>query len=201
VKSPRKETLVDVFGAWNRMMAPFTPFMAEDLNHELGGKGLIAQADWPSPKDFPIDEKAELAETTVERVIEDARNILKVVKGSRAKLNVYVASDEAKAYFFEMVQAKQGGQNVGQVIKKYSALKIQPDRVFKLAYELGEDIMKMLTANRGFDEFKALSEAEGFMSRELGVKVAVQKAGAKGIHDPANKAKNALPNKPSFFLE
>jgi len=201
VKNPRKETLTDVFGAWNRMMAPFTPFMAEDLNHELGGKGLIAQADWPSPKDFPLDEKAELAESAAERVIEDARNILKVVKGSRNRLNVYVSSDEARDYFFELLQAKQGGQNVGQVIKKHAALKIQPDRVFKLAYELGEETLGMTTSNRGFDEFKALSEAESFMSRELGIKVVVQKAGSQGIRDPNNRAKDALPMKPALFLE
>jgi leucyl-tRNA synthetase len=201
VKSPRKETLMDVFGAWNRMMAPFTPFMAEDLNHELGGKGLIAQADWPHSKDFPIDERAELAESTVERVIEDARNILKVVKGGRTKLNVYASSDEAKAYFFELLQAKQAGQNVGQVVKKYSALKIQPDRVFKLAYELGEETLGTMMSNRGFDEFRALTEAEGFMSKELGIKVVVQKAGSKGVKDPSGRAKDALPSKPAFFLE
>jgi leucyl-tRNA synthetase len=200
-KAPRKQTLSDVFGAWNRMVAPFTPFMAEDLNHELGGKGLISQADWPSPKDLPIDEKAELAESTVERVIEDARNILKVVKGERSKLNIYVSSDEAKAYFFELIQAKKGGQNVGQVVKKYSALRIPPDRIFKLAYELGDEALATMSANRGFNEFSALSEAEGFISKEIGVRVVVQKAGSKGIRDPANKAKDALPSKTALFFE
>jgi leucyl-tRNA synthetase len=175
--------------------------MAEDLNHELGGKGLIAQADWPSLRDFPLDEKSELAESTIERVIEDARNILKVVKGSRTKLNIYASSDEARAYFFELIQAKQSGQNVGQVVKKYSVLKIQPDRVFKLAYEVGEENLKTMVDNRGFDEFKALAEAEGFMSKELGIKVVVQKAGSKGIRDPSGRSKDALPAKPAFFLE
>jgi hypothetical protein len=39
------------------------------------------------------------------------------------------------------------------------------------------------------------------MSGELGVQVAVQKAGMKDIHDPADKARDALPTKPGFFLE
>ena len=46
-----------------------------------------------------------------------------------------------------------------------------------------------------------LSDASEFMANELGVKVVVQKAGAKDIHDPANKAKDALPTKPGFYLE
>jgi hypothetical protein len=50
------------------------------------------------------------------------------------------------------------------------------------------------------DEFRALSDAEGFMSKELG-KVVVQKAGSKGIKGPSGSAKDALPSEPAFYLE
>jgi len=62
-------------------------------------------------------------------------------------------------------------------------------------------MLTKLLAHRGFDEFEVLSEASEFMSSELGIQVLVQRAGAKDIHDPANKAKDALPTKPGFFLE
>ncbi len=198
---PRKQTLTDVFSAWVRMMSPFAPFMAEDLNHELGAKGLVCQADWPSTSDFPLDEEAELAEAVVNRVIEDARNVLKVVKGPRTRLNVYVSSNSAKSYFFELAAAKKKNENVGAVVKKFASLKIQPDRVFRLGFELGDEMLAKLLSNKGFDEFEVLSGATGFMSNELGIRVVVQKAGTKDIHDPANKAKDALPTKPGFFLE
>ena len=200
-RSPRKESLVDAFGAWARMMSPFTPFMAEDLNHELGGKGLVCQADWPSVRDFPLDAGAELSEAVMNRVMEDARSVLKVVKGPRSKLNVYVSSDAAKSYFFELASAKKGNGNVGQVVKKFASLKIKPDRVFRLTFELGDEMMAKLVSTKGFDEYRTLSGASDYMSSELGVKVLVQKAGAKGVHDPANKANDALPTKPGFFLE
>jgi leucyl-tRNA synthetase len=200
-RHPRKETLVDIFTAWVRMMAPFAPFMAEDLNHELGGKGLVSQADWPSLRDFPLDEEAELGETVVTKVIEDARSVLKVVKGGHSKLNVYVCSDSARSYFLDLISAKQKKENIGQVVKKFASLKIQPDRVFKLTFELGEDMISKYTSHRGFDEYDALAGASEFMSKELGVAVRVQKAEAKDIHDPANKARFALPMKPAFFLE
>ena len=200
-KNPRKETLTDVFNAWVRMMSPFTPFMAEELNHELGGKGLVCQADWPSVRDFPLDEEAELAETVMNRVIEDARNVLRVVKGPRTALNVYVSSESAKSYFFELVAAKKKNENVGQVVKKFASLKIQPDRAFKLMFEVGEEMLGKLLSHREFDEYRTLSGASEFMASELGIKVVVQKAGAKDIHDPANRAKDALPTKPGFYLE
>ncbi|MDE1858084.1 MAG: leucine--tRNA ligase [Thaumarchaeota archaeon] len=200
-EKPRRQTLTEVFSAWVRMISPFTPFMAEDLNHELGGKGLICQADWPSPRDFPVDEEAVLGEAVLGKVIEDARNVLRVVKGKRSRLNVYVSSDSARSYFFEMASAKRKKENVGAVVKKYAQLKIQPDRVFKLAFEIGDDRLTKLLAHRGFNEFKALSGASGFMSAELGIPVVVQKAGSKTINDPANRAKDALPTKPAFYLE
>ncbi|QQG48480.1 MAG: leucine--tRNA ligase [archaeon] len=198
---PRRQTLEAVFVAWLRMMSPFTPFMAEDLNHELGGKGLASQADWPSTKDFPLDEEAELAEALLQKVMEDARNVMKLIKGPRKVLNVYVASDEARRYFAELAGAKARKENVGSVVKKYASLKISPDRVFKLSFELGEDLVGKLLGMKDFDEFAALSEAQEFMGRELGIKVNVQKAGSKGLSDPANKAKGALPIKPALLLE
>jgi len=198
---PRAQTLDDVFNAWVRMMAPFTPFMAEDLNHELGGKGLISQADWPSPGDFPLDEVAELSEAAVNKVIEDARNVLRVVKVPMTTLNIYVSSDDAKSYFAELASVKRDKGDVGAVVKKYSALKMPPDRVFRLTFELGEDMLGKFLSHRGFDEFAALSGAAEHLSKELGIKVKVQKAGSKGIRDPGNRAKDALPMKPSFFLE
>jgi leucyl-tRNA synthetase len=175
--------------------------MAEDLNHELGGKGLVCQADWPSPKDFPLDEEAELAEYDVGKVLEDARKVLTVVKGPKSKLNIYAASDLAKNYFHDLAGAKKKGENVGQVVKKYASLKIQPDRVFKLTFELGEEVIAKVLDHKEFDEYETLFGASGFMSKELGIKVVLQKAGAKELHDPANRAKDALPMKPAFFLE
>ena len=198
---PRRQTLMDVLSAWARMMSPFTPFMAEDLNRELGGKGLVCQADWPSTKDFPVDEEALLTEAVLAKVIEDARNVLRVVKGPRSRLNVYVCSDSARSYFLEMASAKQKKENVGVVVKRYSQLKVQPDRVFKLMFEVGDEMLAKMGSHKDFDEFGALSGASDFMSAELGIPVVVQKAGSKSVRDPANRAKDALPSKPAFYLE
>ncbi len=198
---PRKETVSAVFNAWVRLIAPFTPFIAEELNHELGGKGLVSQADWPSLKEFPLDEEAELAETLVNRVVGDARNVLKVVKGPRKTLNIYTSSDGARDYFVELVTARQRKENVGPIVKKNASLRMSPDRVFKLSYELGEDLLRRFLSHRKLDENGILAGAARFMSQELGIEVKVQKTGSKEFRDPTNKAKYALPMKPALFLE
>ncbi len=199
--APRSETLTDVFNVWLRLMAPFTPFMVEDLNHELGNKGLACQSGWPSLRDLPIDGDAELAEAVIGRVLEDARNVLRVVKGPRRKLNVYVSSDQARSYFAELIAAKQKKDSVGAVMKRFGHLKIPPDKVFRLGFELGEDMLGKYLGSKGFDEYDALSEASNFMSSELGIAVSVQKTGDKGTVDPTGKGKEALPMKPAFYLE
>ncbi len=198
---PRRETLQQAFEAWARMISPFTPFMAEELNHELGGKGLIAQADWPSQRDFPLDTEAELAETAVARLTEDARNVLKVVKGSKTRLNVYVASDEASSYFVALLEARKSNGGIGAVAKRFASVKIDPGRALKVAYELGDGLQGMILAHPRFDEYRALGEAAGFVGKELGLEVVVQKAGAKGTKDPGDRGRGALPLKPALFLE
>jgi leucyl-tRNA synthetase len=201
-EKPRYETLKKVFETWTRLVAPFIPFTAEELNKKMGNKGLITTADWPSVVDFPLDEAAEVSELLVAKVIEDARNLLKIIREKKNRLTIYVSSDVASKYFLELAKSEKGGaSNRGDVIRKYASSGIKPDRVIKLQHELGEGLVARLSSLGRFDEFAVLNGAAAFLSKEIGLEVRVFKAGEKKIEDPANKAKDALPFKPSFYLE
>jgi len=200
-EKPRRKTLTEVFSAWARLLSPFTPFVAEELNRALGGKGLVCTADWPSPEDFPRDEGAELSEVMLARVLEDARNLLKIVKQPKHKLNIYVASEEARRFFVEVVTARAKKEGLGNVIKKFPNIGIPPERVIKLQYEAGDELVSRIMSQPNLDEFQVLRSASGFISRELGIEVEVVRAGAKGIRDPGKRASDALPLKPAFYLE
>jgi leucyl-tRNA synthetase len=200
--APRRETLSRVFEAWIRLLAPFTPFAAEELNRRvLGGKGLISTADWPSSVDFPTDERAEVSELLVNMVIEDARNLLKIIKQEKKTLNLYVSSDRARDYFLEMYRAQKSNVNRGDVIKKHAATGIRPEKVIKLQHELGEELVARLASISELDEFSVLKGASAFLSNELGIEVRVFKAGERDTPDPAKKSGGALPFKPAFYLE
>lgn len=199
---PRKETLDLVFGAWIRLLSPFTPFASEELNRRMGGKGLLSTADWPSTADFPVDEAAEMAELLINTVIEDARNLLKIVKDDKkTTLNIYAASEDSHDYFVELYRAQASGGNRGEVIKKHASSGIRPERIIKLQHELGDELSNRIASVEGFDEFRILKGASSFLAGEFGIKVNVYKAGGSEIHDPAKKSPGALPFKPGFFLE
>ena len=200
-EKPRHDTLKMVFETWIRLVAPFIPFAAEELNSKMGNKGLIATADWPSVVDFPLDEEAEVSELLVAKVIEDARNLLKIIKEQKTRLTIYVASDTASEFFLALANAEKGGAGRGEVIRKYASSGIKPDRVIKLQYELGQELVGRLNSLGKFDEFEVLRNGAPFLSNEIGIEVRVFKAGGPKTDDPANKAKDALPFKPSFYLE
>jgi leucyl-tRNA synthetase len=201
-ETPRHDTLKMVFETWIRLVSPFIPFTAEELNAKMGNKGLITTADWPSPVDFPLDEAAEVSELLVAKVIEDARNLLKIIKEKKTRLTMYAASDTASGYFLELANTEKGGTGKrGEVIRKYASSGIKPERMIKLQYELGQELVARLTSLKKFDESAVLSDGATFLSNEIGIKVRVFKAGEKKVEDPANKAKDALPFKPSFYLE
>jgi leucyl-tRNA synthetase len=200
-EKPRYETLSLVFETWMRLLAPFTPFAAEELNRKMGSKGLISTADWPSVVDFQPDEAAEVSELLVAKVIEDARNLLKIIREEKKSLNIYVASDAAIEFFMEMARSGREKTDRGSVIKKYASSGIKPERVMKLQHELGEELVGRLLSAKDYDEFKVLDSAASFLSKEVGIEIRVFKAGSRNVHDPANKAKDALPFKPSFYLE
>jgi leucyl-tRNA synthetase len=201
-EEPRYATLKTVFETWIRLVAPFIPFAAEEINKQLGNKGLIATADWPSTVDFPHDEAAEVSELLVAKVIEDARNLLRIIKEQKKRLTIYVASDLATDFFLELVKSDKKGAARGDVIRKFGSSGIKPENVIKLQHELGEDLVSRLVGlGDDFDEFAVLNEAATFFSKELGIEVRVFKAGEKRTEDPGGRAKGALPFKPSFYLE
>jgi leucyl-tRNA synthetase len=201
-EKPRYDTLKMVFETWIRLVSPFIPFAAEELNSRMGNKGLITTADWPSTSDFPLDEEAEVSELLVAKVIEDARNLLKIIKERKTRLTIYAASDTAYGFFLALADTEKGGAgNRGEVIRKYASSGIKPDRVIKLQYELGQELVRRLTLLGDFDEFEVLKNGAPFLSNEIGIEVRVFKAGGAKVEDPANKAKDALPFKPSFYLE
>lgn len=69
------QTLEEVLLTIARMMAPYTPFIAEDIFGNLGGKGSVHLTDFPKVNEFAGDNKLEAEMGTVRQIVELARSV------------------------------------------------------------------------------------------------------------------------------
>ncbi|MEF3354209.1 isoleucine--tRNA ligase [Paenibacillus sp. GYB006] len=68
-------TLTEVLLTLSKVMAPFTPMLAEDVYGNLGGEGSVHLADYPVANESLIDEKLEQDMETARNIVELARNV------------------------------------------------------------------------------------------------------------------------------
>ncbi|MBD0379525.1 isoleucine--tRNA ligase [Paenibacillus sedimenti] len=69
------QTLREVLLTLSRMIAPYTPLIAEDLFGNLGGEGSVHLTDYPAVVVSAIDSMLENDMETVRQIVELARNI------------------------------------------------------------------------------------------------------------------------------
>ena len=69
------QTLREVLLALSRLIAPYTPFVAEDIYGNLGGGESVHLAEYPKADESKIDEKLERDMETARNIVELARNV------------------------------------------------------------------------------------------------------------------------------
>jgi leucyl-tRNA synthetase len=207
--SPRKETLRAYARTWSLILSPFVPFVAEELNERLGGKGLVSIGRWPEPEGRLVDANALLGEWDVEHAIGDVKGILAVVKQQPTKASIFVASSERLQLFRKVADSLLKGRKEGDIIKEGLSSAAPADRqavvsliqsVIKLCRGLGDEVLGRLLATNAFDELEVLRSAAPFIASETGLK-AVEVLKEVPTATSGRKALNPLPLKPSIVLE
>ncbi|RUS48416.1 isoleucine--tRNA ligase [Cohnella sp. AR92] len=69
------QTLREVLLTLSRLIAPYTPFVAEDIYGNLGGGESVHLAEYPKADASRIDEKLEREMETARNIVELARNV------------------------------------------------------------------------------------------------------------------------------
>src|SRR5206468_1709113 len=75
---PQVECLRRFIEVQTKVLAPFTPHMAEEIWHRNGGAGFVVAAAYPDAKVEEINPRAEAAEGLLQSTLADIREILKV---------------------------------------------------------------------------------------------------------------------------
>jgi leucyl-tRNA synthetase len=191
--------------AWIRMMAPFTPHMAEELWEMSGHGDMVSAASYPNEDCFNSDPGAELAEKFVENLLEDVSGILKMTGLSPKKLCLYTAPAWKYRVQSMMVSDKK---DMGAVMKEMLAepdMKSKSKEISAFASKLMKDIKKFgdggIPAPGAEDELAVLKSARKFLESEYGCSVMVFAPEDPEIFDPGSKRNVGTPGKPAIYVE
>jgi leucyl-tRNA synthetase len=210
-KSPAKSLLRYAIETWIRLLAPFVPYLCEELNEGLGEAGLVSVAKYPEPTDSKMHPEAELAESAVLRLLEDARNIQNIVPQKLPKLFIYTSPSWQYDLLRHIISSREKGNKTSSLLQQFfdshsnvekTKIANALPKISRLVNELGSGFAEGYFKNsRAIQERNVYSKAKRFIAAELGVAVTINGADDPRIHDPKDRAKLALPFKPALYFE
>ncbi|MFW5918061.1 MAG: leucine--tRNA ligase [Haloferacaceae archaeon] len=190
-----------------RLLAPFVPFMANELHEQLTG---VPAEDEPWPEaDAELEDRAvEYQERQVERVLEDVRGIQESLRNAEGDvpeadpdvIRLIVAADWKREVFETVAEI---GSDVGAVMSEVmqdpdlrergEAVNALVQELVELARDYDREELELLVE---LDERAAYESARTFLAEEFDadVEVAAEEEAAD------EKAANAVPLRPAINL-
>jgi len=210
------------FKARIKMLAPFCPFLAEEL-WELfePKKRSIFQNAWPDIKSEFVNPVTDETEQEISNMLDDLNKILKVTRNTNLKnIHIYLSSNDKKFLYDKVLNlvAKSKTKNFGLVMKSLlsdPSFSIEHKNFVKnntdFIKKINEDILSLSPAEQErrikiglFDEYTTLMDGTGLLSLEFGIQdanIKIYYEDDPKIYDPKNKAKFSRPFKPAIYLE
>ncbi len=209
-KSPNKDVLKRFIEVWIRLIAPFTPFIAEELWERLGNSGYVSLAQWPKPVSELVDETSELIEEEVKIIIQDIKAILTQYTTKISKIYVYLPSDWKYQIATLIGKQLSSGADPRTLIKelmqspeyKAKSRVIVPfiNKFIDTYWTLSELHKKMIDKAKLIDK-EALESMKELIKEDFNAELIIDYEDNPNIYDPAKKVTRALPFKPAIYIE
>jgi len=196
---PNRELLKRFIEWQTLMLAPITPHICEEIWERLGKEGFISLAPWPEADESKVRQDVEAAEEEVRRVLEDAREILGLLKGRPRLVRVIVASAWKHEFARRVAEEVSRGASVREALRRAMS-DLEPGRreqASKLAEAYARNASLLQRVPPPELELSALKSAAGFLRSELGVEVEV--LSEDEVAPPRGKV--ALPGRPAIVVE
>jgi len=205
VGEPNSVVVDEVLSVWIRLVAPFTPFIAEELWHSLGGNEYVSIARWPLFDEKDLDFDALWSIKIVDRVVDDIRNIVRATKKEKVR-RVVIYAYPSMAY--EAVKLAIGGENVRRIAEALVNIGIAKDRAFKLAQRIQKavrelnDFDRYIVSRASIDEIAVLKRFSNYIAKKVGAEF-VEIYSALDSHAPnlGGKKDAAIPTRPGIYVE
>jgi len=196
-ETPNRDLLKKFIETQTLILAPFIPHIADEIWEAIGKSGYASIHPWPECDESKIKPEIELAEEIVIRVLEDCRELIRLLKQAKT-IRITVASKWKYDFAFEVKNNVKSGIKLGDAIRN-TIKKMRLDA--KICSQLSQIIAKnpeILDLLIPVDmEYSILKESESFLSKELGVKVIVENE-EEGV---SPKKDSAIPTRPAIYIE
>ncbi|QCC48653.1 leucine--tRNA ligase [Halobellus limi] len=200
-------TLREVLETRLRLLAPFVPFLTNELHERLTGTPA-EDAPWPEVDEDLLDRGIEAAETQVERLVDDIQGIRQSLQNAEEdvpeadpdRIRITVAADWKRDVFATVAELGADQGAVMSEVMQDPDLRERGNAVNDLVGELvefarGRDDGE-LSALAEVDEGDAYERAADFLATEFDAEIVVQREG-----DDAEAHKQAVPFRPAIELE
>jgi len=199
-----------VLDARIRILAPFAPFISEEMWEMLGNDKSVTLASWPKVDESKFDYVADESETLITNLLADAQNIIKVTKIKPTKVFIYTAASwKQNVYQKVLGMVVQGKTNFGEIMKilvndaSTSKVKESPDMVKRMIDDILSDPLdsRQRKVKLALDEVRVFEDAKSLLAKELDAEIVIYNEDDQNKVDPKNKAKVARPYKPALYME
>jgi leucyl-tRNA synthetase len=210
--SNEAKALGEAVKIWLKMLAPFAPFMCEELWSQTGEAGFISVAKWPVYDPAKVDVAAEEQENLVTDVMNDTNNILKAMKIVPTRIIYYAAASWKWQVYLKIVEKTATGEaKINEIMKEFAgdpSLKphmkdIAPmvPRIIKMLTKVaGERKANMLKIGE-VNEKAILEDTIAFLKDRFNAEVSVYGESDQQRFDPKHRAAMAMPYQPAIYVE
>jgi leucyl-tRNA synthetase len=206
------KALQEALEVWLKLLAPFAPYVCEELWSEIGEVGFVSMAKWPRVDEGKVDVLAEERESLITDLIEDTLNVLKATKITPTRICYYTAAVwKWKVYRNVLGKAVQGEVKISEVMKelaKDSALKKNMKtvaafvpRALKTLNKLPSDRKARITQIEIANEKEIIEDAAVFLKERFNAQVTVYGEEDEARYDPKQRAALAMPGQPAIYIE
>ncbi len=207
------KTVQEALEIWVRLIAPFAPYISEEVWSKAGKSDFISKAVWPIVDENKLDYSAEEKENFLIDLIEDTLNVLKATKITPKLICYYTAASwKTKIYKSIIEKSVLGEVKINEVMKEASKdpeLKEKMKQIagfvpkeVKAISKLPNERKKRLLKFGVTDEKEVLSGALEFVKQRFEVaELKVYSEDDDQRFDPKQRSSNAMPGQPAIYVE